>query len=65
MIESLTVITSFSTSKVRIKFHLQQCFFNDKMENLHVLANDGHYRQVTDTVKEMLHMYYMHACVVL
>jgi hypothetical protein len=29
-------------SKVRIEFYeVQQCFFNNKIEPLHVLANDG------------------------
>jgi hypothetical protein len=34
--------------------------FSNKTKPLHVSANDGHHRNVTNTLKEMLHMYYMH-----
>jgi hypothetical protein len=30
--------------------------FSNKMKPLHVSANDGHQRKVTNTSKEMLHM---------
>jgi hypothetical protein len=34
--------------------------FNNKIKPLHVSANDGHHWKVTNTSREMLHIYYMH-----
>jgi hypothetical protein len=34
-------------------------FLNNKIEPLHVSANGGQHRKVTNTSKEMLHLYYV------
>jgi hypothetical protein len=35
-------------------------FFSNKIKPLHVSSDDGHHPKATNTLKEMLHMYYMH-----
>jgi hypothetical protein len=39
---------------------MKRCIFNNKIKPLHVSANDGDHWKATNTVEEMLHMYYVH-----
>jgi short subunit dehydrogenase-like uncharacterized protein len=53
----MTVLNMKQTSKTRIEFHqMQQDFFNNKIEPLHVSENDGPQEEATNTSKKMLRM---------
>jgi hypothetical protein len=46
--------------KDRMMDNVQKHNICNKTEPLHVLANDGHHRKVTNTSNEVLQVYYMH-----
>jgi hypothetical protein len=44
-----------------IEFHqAQRCFFDNKIEPVHVAVNHDHHRKANNTSKEMLHVHYVH-----
>jgi hypothetical protein len=44
-----------SISRIRIELHReQQCFFNSKVEPLHVSVNDGQHRKATNSSRALL-----------